>query len=179
MLQGIEFNEKKFDKENCNNLFCDLTNNVIVLCPNFDMKQELAQEIMATVNNGQQEIVATVNGKIEGNFYAFYEDKPEKAVYGTNMFLQTIIEIGDQKIYLCLEPAMVYKAKQIEDIWLLDKKKAEDGYLYTLIPFRFYKNAKNLWEKGLDYVYRNIHLGRYGGYSGEWIEDERSHTIWV
>lgn len=168
MLQGIKFNEKKFDKENSNNLFCDLTNNVIVLCPNFDMKQELAQEIMATVN-----------GKIEGNFYGFYDDKPEKAVYGTNMFLQTVIEIGDQKIYLSLEPAMVYKAKQIEDIWLLDEKKAEDGHLYTLIPFRFYKNAKNLWEKGFDYVYRNIHLGRYGGYSGEWIEDERSYTIWV
>jgi hypothetical protein len=88
-----------------------------------------------------------------------------------------VIEINDQTITMCLEPAMVYKAKNINDIWFLDTKKVDGRYVQQIIPLSTYKGADELWKKGLDAVYKEIVIGRYGGYTGEWIKDNHKHRI--
>lgn len=168
MLVGISFESEKFDKTKKRNIFGRLTENTIVICRNFDMMKFLAQEI-----------VATVNEKIERNYYYCEDEDVGKAKYGINNFLTTEIYINNQKIVLCLEPAMVYRAKDIKDIWFFDTRKVGDAYLYFLIPFYAYKGSENTWEKGLTSVYAQITLGRYAGYNGEWIDDNRVYTSYI
>lgn len=168
MLRGIRFNSGQFDKTDYNNTFGELTENTIVICRNFDMKKALEQEIRATVN-----------GRTECNDYDCDDEDIGRAEYGINTYLQTVIEINNQKIILCLEPAMVYTAKSIKDIWFLDRRKVGNDYLYTLIPFYAYRGAEDTWAKGLDSIYAQITIGRYGGYTGEWIDDSRKHTIFI
>lgn len=168
MLEGIRFNDKRFHQDDDCNIMAELTGNTIILCRNFDMMQALAEEIYNTIN-----------GRAEHNDYYCDEEDVGKARYKKTFFLQHVIKINDQKITLCLEPAMVYRAQSFEDIWFFDHKKVGNDYLWTLTPLSTYKGAKEIWDKGLDCVYTQVTIGRYGGYTGEWIDDDRTHIIWV
>ena len=64
-----------------------------------------------------------------------------------------------------LEPAMVYKAKQIEDIWFLDCSGSGDDYKEQIYPMTVFKGSRQVWDEGLDKVYRTIITGAYGCYN--------------
>lgn len=166
MLRGIRFNDKRFDKTDGNNIFGELTDNAIVICRNYDMMEALAKEI-----------IRTVNGRAEHNDYDCDDEDVRKAKYTINFFLQKVIDINGQTITLCLEPAMVYKAKSIRDIWFFDRNWPS-RHADQIYPMTVFKGAEEVWERGLDAVYNTIVIGRYGGYTGEWIEDERKHRVW-
>ena len=87
--------------------------------------------------------------------------------------------INGQKITLCLEPAMVYRAKRIEDIWFLDYGYPNNQKSEQIYPLTAFNGARELWESGLDAVYTQIAIGRYGGYNGEWISDPRKHRAFL
>ena len=89
--------------------------------------------------------------------------------------LQCVIEIGDQHITLALEPAAIYKANDVEDIWFIDwggsdEIEAFPPYEEFIYPMTIFKGSRQVWEDGKDEVYKAICNGRYGCYSGKWVD---------
>lgn len=154
MVRGIKFNDKRFSTKDDNNIFSQLTKNTIIICRNPEMKYYLAEEILDTIN-----------GRVTHNDCDCDIEDIGSARQDICCILQNTIIIGDQTITLCLEPAMVYKAKAIEDIWFFDRDS--DGE--TLIPMELISGAIKVWQNGLDGVYKMVAQGAYGGYTGEWI----------
>ena len=158
MVRGILFTDKRFDTYEDNNLMCQITENTIILCSNYDLMNSLAEEI-----------VNTINGKAEYNDYYCDEEDVGKAKYELNFGLQKVIDINGQTITLCLEPAMIYKAKEIEDIWFFDWNGTDYNYKECIYPMTIFEGSLEVWESGLDEVYKMIVGGRYGTYDGKWV----------
>lgn len=166
MLNAIRICDERFDMEQ--NTLAELTDNTIILCRNFDMMSALAGDIVRAINK-------------KGDYYDYICDDDDigKAKYDVKLFLQKTIDINGQKIALCLEPAMVYRAKRIEDIWFLDYGYPNNQKSEQIYPLTAFKGARELWESGLDAVYTQITIGRYGGYNGEWISDPRKNRVFL
>ena len=158
MLRGILFTDKRFDTNNDNNLMYQITENTIILCANFKLMQSLAEEI-----------INTINGKAEYNDYDCDETDVGMAKYKLNFGLQKVIDINGQTITLCLEPAMIYKAKELGDIWFFDYNGTGDNYKEFIYPMTVFRGCAEVWEKGLDEVYKMVVGGRYGTYDGKWV----------
>ena len=158
MIEGILFTDKRFYTNEDYNLISPMTKNTIILCNNYKLMDSLAEEI-----------VNTVNGKADYNDYYCDEEDVGKAKYELNFGLQKVISVGEQTITLCLEPAMIYKAKEITDIWFFDWKDYEDSYKEFIYPMIIFKGSQEIWESGLDEVYKMIVNGRYGTYDGKWV----------
>ena len=107
MLRAIEFTDNRFKKEEDYNLLSPISNNTIILCNNYKLMDSLAKEILDTVN-----------GNAEYNVYDCDDEDVENAKIWLSFGLQRIIDINGQKITLSLEPAIIYKADNIEDIWM-------------------------------------------------------------
>lgn len=148
MLEGIEFKNPIFDTYEENNLFSPLTKNTVIYCKNYEVMKFLAEEIKNTVNKAAE----------YNNYYCDDEDV-NAAVFKMYYRLQKIIQINDQQITLSIEPAIVYKAKEKQDIWFANTNK--DG-LIAVYPFTIFKGHEEIWETGLDKVYKDIVNGRYG-----------------
>ena len=168
MLRGIRINDDRFLRDDESNVLSELTDNTIIICRNYEMMEALAKDI-----------AKTVNGNVERHDYDCDDEDIGKARYRINFFLQKTIGINDQTITLCLEPAMVYKAKCIEDIWFLDRNWHNKQPLEQVYPMTIFNGAREVWEGGLDAVYTQIAIGRYGGYNGEWISDPRKHRAFL
>ena len=158
MVEQIVFNDKRFDTNNENNQL-DLTDNTIILCNNYNLMDSLADEI-----------VNTINGRAEYNDYWCDDEDIGKAKYEMCFGLQRAIDINGQKIILCLEPAMVYRAKKIEDIWFYDWIGEGDSYKESVYPMNVFIGSHDVWNEGLDKVYKMIVAGRYGCYDGKWTK---------
>ena len=158
MVEAILFKHKRFNTVDDNNLLSPLTLNTIILCANYNLMESLAKEI-----------VRTINGMAEYNDYVCDKVDVGKANYVLNFGLQKIIDVNGQRISLCLEPAMVYKAKNIEDIWFFDATGQGDTYKESIWPMTIFKGSHEIWDKGLDEVYRTVVCGRYGCYDESWV----------
>lgn len=158
MLRGILFTNERFDTKDDNNLMNPLTDNTIILCANYKLMSSLAEEF-----------VDTINGKAEYNDYDCDAEDVGKAKYELNFGLQKVIDINGQKIVLCLEPAMIYRAKQIRDIWFVDHVGKDENYKELIYPMTVFKGSFEVWDSGLDEVYKTIVNGRYGCYDGSWV----------
>ena len=161
MLESILFKDKRFDTNNDNNLMCELTDNTIILCSDWNIMNSLGDEI-----------INTVNGKAEYNEYQCAERDLGKAKYTMCFGLQRVIEINDQKIILCLEPAMIYRTKQLEDFWFATSTGIGDEYKEAVYPMNAFIGSKDIYDKGLDVVYEFIVSGRFGCYDGSWVNLE-------
>ena len=158
MVHGIEFKHERFETKDDNNLLNPITENIIIICNNLKLMDSFAEEI-----------INTINGKAEYNDYFCDEEDVGKAKYELNFGLQKVININGQKITLGLEPALVYRAKQVEDIWFLDWYGKDETYRELIYPLVVFKGSHEDWNEGLDRIYRNICNGRYGCYDGKWI----------
>ena len=158
MVRGILFKDKRFDTKDDNNLMCPITDNTIILCANYRLMRSLAEEIFNTIN-----------GNAEYNDYDCDEEDVGKAKYELNFGLQKVIDINGQKITLCLEPAMIYRAKHIRDIWFADWIGKDDDYKESIYPMTIFKGGNEVWDSGLDKVYKMVVDGRYGCYDGSWV----------
>lgn len=158
MVRGILFKDKRFDTKDDNNLMCPITDNTIILCANYRLMHSLAEEIFNTIN-----------GNAEYNDYDCDEEDIGKAKYELNFGLQKVIDINGQKIILCLEPAVIYRAKHIRDIWFADWIGKDDDYKKSVYPMTIFKGSNEVWDSGLDKVYKMVVGGRYGCYDGSWI----------
>ena len=158
MVRGILFKDKRFNTKDDDNLMCPITDNTIILCANYRLMHSLAEEIFDTIN-----------GDAEYNDYDCDEEDVGKAKYELNFGLQKVIDINGQKIILCLEPAMIYRAKHIRDIWFADWVGKDDDYKESVYPMTIFKGSNEVWDSGLDEVYQTIVNGRYGCYDGSWV----------
>lgn len=158
MVRGILFKDKRFDTKDDNNLMCPITDNTIILCANYKLMRSLAEEIFNTIN-----------GNAEYNDYGCDEEDVGKAKYELNFGLQKVIDINGQKIILCLEPAMIYRAKHIRDIWFADWIEKDDNYKESIYPMTIFEGSNEVWDSGLDEVYKMVVGGRYGCYDGSWV----------
>ena len=176
MLIGIEFQAKRFLKKDHNNVFSRITENTIVLCHNYALMDSLAKEI-----------IDTVNGKAEYNEYDCDDEDVGQAKMWLSFGLQRVIDINSQRITLALEPAIIYKANKIEDIWMFSYQGSDEyetlpPYEEYIYPMAIFKGSHKVWEDGKDAVYKMICNGRYGTYDGQWIDlngehyDERTHN---
>lgn len=158
MVRGILFKDKRFDTKDDNNLMSPVTENTIILCANYRLMRSLAEEI-----------INTINGNAEYNDYDCDAEDVGKAKYELNFGLQKVIDINGQKIILCLEPAMIYRAKQIRDIWFADWIGKDNDYKESIYPMTIFEGSFEVWDGGLDEVYKTIVNGSYGCYDGSWI----------
>lgn len=169
MLQYIEFKNERFETKDNYNLLCDLTNNTIILCSSYKLMTTLCDEI-----------INTVNGQAEYNDYWCEDVDINNAKLKLWFGLQRIIDINGQKITLSLEPAIVYRAKDVKDIWLFDWKEANEfgnlPYKEFIYPITIFKGSREKWDEGLDEVYKYIVNGRYGCYDGKWVNLNENRT---
>lgn len=166
MLRGIQFTDERFKTEDDYNLFDGLTNNTIVICSCYKVMDTLAKEICDTID-----------GKAEHNDYDCDDADVGSAKIVLQFGLQRIIDINGQRITFALEPAIVYKAKAIEDIWFFAWSGGAGGTKYEefIYPMTIFKGSHATWDDGLDEVYKTICNGRYGTYDGRWIDLDGNH----
>jgi hypothetical protein len=164
MLQYIEFKNERFETKDNYNLLYGLTNNTIILCSNYKLMTTLCDEI-----------INTVNGQAEYNDYWCEDVDINNAKLELWFGLQRIIDINGQKITLSLEPAIVYKAKDIKDIWFFDWI-GNLPYKESIYPITIFKSSQEKWDEGLDEVYKDIVNGRYGCYDGKWVNLNENRT---
>ena len=157
MLEQIIFNNKRFKTEDDCNVI-DFTNNTVILCSNYKLMDSLTTEI-----------VNTVNGTAEYNDYWIDDTDVNAAKLDLCFGLQRIIDINGQKITLALEPAIIYKAEKIEDIWFFDCRVQENKYEEFIYPMSIFKGSLEIWNAGKDIVYKTICNGQYGCYDGSWV----------
>ena len=160
MVNAIKFNSTRFNSHDDNNLL-ELTDNTIILCPNTDIMISLSDEILNTIN-----------GKAEYNDYWCNNSDVGNAEITLRFGLLTLINIGKQKITLAIEPSIIYKAKSINDIWFIDYNGKGLTYKESIYPMTILKGSKNVWDNGLDEVYKMVVGGRYGCYNGEWVKND-------
>lgn len=102
----------------------------------------------------------------------------------SNEILDTV---NGQRITLALEPAIIYKANDINDIWLFCYKGTDEieplpVYEEYIYPVIVYKGSYKMWQDGKDEMYKMICNGRYGTYDGQWVDlhgehwDEEAHN---
>ena len=158
MVKRIYFKGTRFTAKNDYNVFGGLTSNTIVLCRNWEIMQSFADEI-----------VKTINGKAEYNDCYCDDGDIGKAEIIFRFGLQCVIEIGNQHITLGLEPAIIYKANSISDVWFVDSYGTGESYTEIIYPIYVFKSSHVLWEEGMDEVYGAICAGKFGGYDGNWV----------
>lgn len=166
MLRGIQFTDERFKTEDDYNLFDGLTSNTIIICHDYKLMDTLAKEICNTVN-----------GKAEYNNYDCDDEDLGNAKTILQFGLQRVIDINGQRITLALEPAIIYKAKDINDVWFFDWSggSATTVYKEFIYPMTIFKGSHATWNEGLDEVYKTICNGRYGTYDGRWVDLDGNH----
>ncbi len=169
MLRSIEFKDKRFRAKDEDNLFCPITENTIILCNNYKLMDSLAEEILNTVN-----------GEAEYNIYDCDDEDVGSAKMWLCFGLQRIIDINGQRITLALEPAIIYKANDIKDIWFFDYQGSNEietlsPYEEFIYPMFIFKGSQKVWDDGKDEVYKTICNGRYGTYNGKWVDLKGNH----
>lgn len=153
MLEQIEFKNGRFNDYQNGNVM-GFTNNTVVICNNARIMKEVADAI-----------ISTVNGIAEENDYWCDDEDVGAAVIKFSYGLQNVLTIEDQIITLGIEPALLYKAKDICDLWFIDEK---DGLLITY-PFTSFIGSHEIWESGKDEVYSRLCNGCFGCYDGSWV----------
>ncbi|MCM1235667.1 MAG: hypothetical protein NC489_36695, partial [Ruminococcus flavefaciens] len=116
----------------------------------------------------------TVNSEAEYNDYDCDDEDVGSAKLWLSFGLQRVIDINGQRITLALEPSIIYKAKDIEDIWLFDWS-GDDGlgvrpYEEFIYPVCIFKGSHEVWSDGKDEMYKMICNGQYGTYDGKWVD---------
>ena len=164
MLRAIEFKDKRFRTKEDYNLFSPITENAIVLCNNYKLMDSLAKEILNTVNR-----------EAEYNDYDCDDEDVGTARMCLCFGLQRIVDINGQRITLALEPAIIYKANDIRDIWFFDYNGSDEiehlpSYEEFIYPMFIFKGSQKVWDDGKDEVYKMICDGRYGTYDGKWVD---------
>lgn len=158
MLRAIEFKDERFKTKDDYNVFCPISKNAIILCNNYKLMDYLTKEILNTVN-----------GKAEYNDYDCDDEDIGNAKIWLSFGLQRIIDINGQRITLALEPSIIYKADNIEDIWMFDCNKTDELYEGFIYPVCIFKGTYKIWKDSKDKMYKMICGGRYGTYDGKWI----------
>lgn len=96
-----------------------------------------------------KEIMNTVNGKAEYNDYDCDDEDVGTAKMWLSFGLQRVIDINGQRIILALEPAIIYKANDIKDIWFFDCRENDEveslpPYEEFIYPMYIFKGSQKV-----------------------------------
>lgn len=169
MFKGILFNDpEKFDFNNENNYMDIITNNCIVLCDDIKIKHFLASQIEDICDGKHQ-------GE-EGYTYDIGDCEEDPKITSMIGYLPTSIFTIDneQKITVTVEAPFILTATSIEDIWFASRSNDNKISIY---PFRIFIGHKEIWDEGVEKVYKSFIHGRYscyeyGKYGSPFIWDE-------
>lgn len=158
MLDCIEFKSDKFETKDEENILCELTNNTIILCDSYETMDFIANEILNTINL-----------KVEHNKYSCDVSDVENAKMELAFGLQRVIDINGQKITLALEPSIIYKSTSVQDIWFIWFIDYENYNKFAIYALSMFKDCDKDYEN-LDVLYKNIINGQYGCFDGKWVK---------
>lgn len=156
MLKAILFKDpERFDFNDENNYIDIITNNSIILCEDTRIKYFLTRQIEDICDGKYQ------NTEVCDYDVGDCEEEPKI----TNMmeYLPTTIFTLDneQKITLTVEAPFILTATSIDDIWFAQRTKEDKISIY---PFRVFIGHKEVWDEGVEKVYKSFIHGRYGCY---------------
>ena len=160
MLKGILFNDPEhFDFNDDNNYIDVITNNCIILCEDAEVKRFLAQQI--------EDICDGKHRHEEGHTYSTGDDidnAHDPQITNRISYLPTtwLTIDNEQKIVLTIEAPFILTAISPEDIWFAERTSYDK---VTIFPFKIFKGYKEVWDEGIEKVYKNIINGRYMNYT--------------
>lgn len=152
MLKYIRFN-KFFNRNNNENELCDLTDNTIIICENYYIKNRIYHQIYNTIN--------CLHGcNIINDYYCEYNEMCNVYMnYKPTAILNIYNQINLQKIIISVEVPFILQAKDIKDIWIAT---IDNNYRISVIPMTLYKKSDEIWNSGIWETYKYILSGRYG-----------------
>lgn len=150
MIECIEFTNPIFEADDDNNVISPTTNNMIILCSSSEIKNVLSDEIeKLNEDDGANYGSTDGNDVVIKNVIRY---KPT-SIYQING--------EEQRIIITVEDPFIIAAKNKWDIWFADINKDEKIEIY---PFAAFKGHQEVWDKGIDRVYRDVLVGRYGDF---------------
>ena len=117
-----------------------LTKNTIILCNNSEIKYKLISEFADEIND----II---------NIKTIVTYKP------TSIYLID----NEQKFIVTTEAPFILKCNNPYDLWFCDMNNKNEIQLWSFVEFKEYKQ---IWDKGIEEVYKEVINGRFGCYEG-------------
>lgn len=150
MIEGIEFKKELFETTDENNIICPMTSNVIILCNSSETKDIISDEIERLNDEDGADYGSTDKNDVSIEKVIRYKPTSIYAINGEQ-----------QKIIVTVEDPFILTAKDKWDIWFADVNKDNKIEIY---PFVAFVGSQETWDKGIDRVYRDTIIGRYGSF---------------
>lgn len=150
MITCIEFKNKIFETKDDNNIISPATNNMIILCNSSETKDIISDEI-ERLNDDDGADYGSSSGK-DADIKNVIRYKPT-SVYD--------IDNEEQKFIITVEDPYILTAKDKWDIWFADVNKENRIEIY---PFVSFIGSEEIWDRGIDRVYKDVLIGRYGNF---------------
>lgn len=159
MIKQIEINKEGYKDFK----LLDLTDNTIIIFSMPVLKNKVLKEIEPIWLHGEDE---------DDSVIYIMENKDEPDPYinlsecNVSFLPTTIVNLcGEhkQRFIFTVEAPFILLAKDWYDIWFVDENDNGD---IECVAFCEYKGSKKVWDAGLEYVYEEFCLGRYGCYKG-------------
>ena len=155
MLNAVEFLDDIFNKEDDNNIMCELTDNTIIICSNSRVKNIILKHIIECFKSSDYE-----------NCDYNYEDG-DKFQIEVSYNPTSVINVSNnnnltQRITITKEVPFILQAKNPNDIWFANYN--EESSQTSIYPFTIFKGYIDVWDKGVMNVYKKIINGCYGNF---------------
>lgn len=150
MIECIKFTNPIFETDDDNNIISPTTNNMIILCSSTRIKNILSDEIENLNEDDGADYASTDWNEVEIKTVIRYKPTSVYAINGE-----------EQRIIITVEDPFILTSENIWDIWFADINKNEKIEIY---PFAAFKGYQEVWDKGIDMVYRDVLAGRYGNF---------------
>ena len=155
MISNLEFNSLSKKKIEMN----ELTKNVVVLFNNSVLKNTFREEF-AKISQDE------IEGELDNDDVNYSTTTDCKAqIKETIAYLPTSIYIvnNEQRFILTAEAPFVLQCTNPYDLWFCDTNSENEVQIWSFVDFI---GHKEIWDKGIDEVYRTVINGRYGCYNG-------------
>lgn len=162
MITGIEF-----DKLNENKTLgiYQLTNNTIILFNNSDLKYKFQKEFLKIRDDETDRYDNSIcySTAIDNEKFEEQDHKAEIKIVIEYMPTSIYKIDNEQTIVLTVEAPFIFTCKDPYDLWFCDTNNKDEIQLYSFVEFKDYKE---LWDKGIDNIYKMTTTGRFGCYEG-------------
>ena len=164
MLKEIEFLDDIFNKEDGNNVMCELTDNTIIICSDLRVKNIILKHIIECFESSDYEN-CDYNYEDGDRIFIEVSYKPTSIVNISN--IDNVCPM--QRITITKEVPFILQAKTSDDIWFVnykkyynDKSKNKSGI--SIYPFSIFKGYIDIWNEGIMNVYKQTINGKFGNF---------------
>ena len=154
MIKSLLLPKDKFIEGGDGNVFSTIEKNTVVLAQDQTALNIFVESFMSVAKERKGDSVVYVNGG--------------RQKLSMDLGLRKDIECGEQTIRCGAEPMIVYLAKHPHELWFVRKIVEK----YAIAPFACFNGYGDHWQKGYDWLYRNICIGRYYIMNQEWNKQE-------